>query len=1052
MNPRIPKQRIAAALAALLLPWGVAHAQPTSESAPAITELGPHHRVWEWTSRLDDGQGGWIESKHSYTELAAGMHYNQGEQWFETKERIQLFQKGAVAREGPCKVIWPSQLSADEEIDVLTADGQRFRSRVLGLSFYDPTTGQSVLFAELKPSQAQLTAPNRLVYPDAFSDILADLAYVYRRSGLSQEVVVRGKLPSPAEFGLDPESTWLEVVTEFLEAPVPARTEHRFRPHGRPNQPPGQLEPEAIDEQLEFGDYRLGPGRAFGWGAEAAPAPVFKRWQVIDRRNILFEQVHWPSVSALAEGLPKQARTGSATESTRRVASAERRLPPGRTVVRAENMPLDDPTVDRPSPDWHERAALLLADSSHSDTAPEEAPATATLAAARPDAGHPPGLVLDYELVTGQTDFTFKGDATYLVTGRVWLYGQTTFEGNAVIKFRVDIPSELPWLALAYGTVNCRTGPYRPVVFTAKDDNSVGEVIPGSTGSPGGYYAEYGLYLYQPSAAVSLAHLQMRWLKLGVLFSGGSGHLLRHGQFVECSGALYASYAGVNAENLLLDNTHWRAAAGVGGSIQGAHWTVDRVGYLSQMSGGTLTLVNSLLVGVTNWGYNYTTSYSAAPAPAGVFRSVGGGAHYLSTGSPHRNTGTANIAAPLASDLRHRTTYAPIELTSHFTANTTLGPQAQRDTDTPDLGFHYDPLDYIWSALNLCNGTLVLTNGVAVGVGGNKGVILQAGAKFVSEGTPTTLNRYLRYQAVQERPWGSAPASFVLLDLSGAPAPPPEVFLRLTEVSFLADASGRRQLLQTAGNVLNSLAISHSQVTGMYYSQYAYHPSSMTIAWTNNIFRRCNLTWYQPEATPGYYPFTLHLQNNLFSKGAVYFSHNDSGTAWTVRDNLFDSDVLSNSSTYALTASHNGYRAGLSSLGGTGNQTGLTMDFVSGPAANWYGVLGEYYYPASGSSPSLACLIDADNVRTPASVGLYHFTTVAAANSKETTSNLDIGFHYVGVGNDLAPKDTDGDGWPDYFEDRNGNGGNPDPGETNWQVSENGTTGVPGLQVYSPLE
>ncbi|MBM3884019.1 MAG: hypothetical protein FJ387_30665 [Verrucomicrobia bacterium] len=251
--------------------------------------------------------------------------------------------------------------------------------------------------------------------------------------------------------------------------------------------------------------------------------------------------------------------------------------------------------------------------------------------------------------------------------------------------------------------------------------------------------------------------------------------------------------------------------------------------------------------------------------------------------------------------------------------------------------------------------------------------------------------------------------------------------------------------------MLNVLALNHCQVSGLSYSQYAYYDSSMTIACTNNIFRRCSFTWYQVEDTPGYYSFTLYLQNNLLSKGAVYFSHNDGGTAWTVRDNLFDSDVLSNSSTYALTASHNGYRAGLSTLGGTGNQSGLTMDFVSGPAANWYGVLGDYYYPASGSSPSLACLIDADNVRTPASVGLYHFTTVAAVNSKETTSNLDIGFHYVGVGTDNQPKDTDGDGWPDYFEDRNGNG-NQDPGESNWQISENGTTGVPGLQVFSPLD
>jgi hypothetical protein len=47
--------------------------------------------------------------------------------------------------------------------------------------------------------------------------------------------------------------------------------------------------------------------------------------------------------------------------------------------------------------------------------------------------------------------------------------------------------------------------------------------------------------------------------------------------------------------------------------------------------------------------------------------------------------------------------------------------------------------------------------------------------------------------------------------------------------------------------------------------------------------------------------------------------------------------------------------------------------------------------------------------------------------------------------------DTDGDGLPDYFEDRDGDG-TVDTGETDWQQSENGTTGSTGLRVFTPLE
>jgi hypothetical protein len=35
-----------------------------------------------------------------------------------------------------------------------------------------------------------------------------------------------------------------------------------------------------------------------------------------------------------------------------------------------------------------------------------------------------------------------------------------------------------------YGAISCQTAPYRPAIITSKDDNTVGETITGSTGSP----------------------------------------------------------------------------------------------------------------------------------------------------------------------------------------------------------------------------------------------------------------------------------------------------------------------------------------------------------------------------------------------------------------------------------------------------------------------------------------------------------------------------------------------------------------------------------------
>jgi hypothetical protein len=69
---------------------------------------------------------------------------------------------------------------------------------------------------------------------------------------------------------------------------------------------------------------------------------------------------------------------------------------------------------------------------------------------------------------------------------------------------------------------------------------------------------------------------------------------------------------------------------------------------------------------------------------------VGAGYHYLNDYSPYRNIGTTNINSALAADLQRRTTDAPLLwANSTIAQSTTLLPQAQWDTDAPDLGFHH---------------------------------------------------------------------------------------------------------------------------------------------------------------------------------------------------------------------------------------------------------------------------------------------------------------------------------------------------------------------------
>jgi len=58
--------------------------------------------------------------------------------------------------------------------------------------------------------------------------------------------------------------------------------------------------------------------------------------------------------------------------------------------------------------------------------------------------------------------------------------------------------------------------------------------------------------------------------------------------------------------------------------------------------------------------------------------------------------------------------------------------------------------------------------------------------------------------------------------------------------------------------------------------------------------------------------------------------------------------------------------------------------------------------------------------------GLAHYTTRVdqTKESEETSAVVNIGLHYVATANatNALPKDSDGDGIPDFVEDANGNG------------------------------
>ena len=103
-------------------------------------------------------------------------------------------------------------------------------------------------------------------------------------------------------------------------------------------------------------------------------------------------------------------------------------------------------------------------------------------------------------------EFHFQSDSTYYVSSNVTMGGtNTTFDGGTILKYASDagltVNSPITW----QGT------PYLPVIMTAKDDNSDGGLISGSTGNPGTtYYANPALYFNASVASNNLVLHDLR--------------------------------------------------------------------------------------------------------------------------------------------------------------------------------------------------------------------------------------------------------------------------------------------------------------------------------------------------------------------------------------------------------------------------------------------------------------------------------------------------------------------------------------------------------------
>ncbi len=168
-------------------------------------------------------------------------------------------------------------------VNLTTADGKQLLSTVYGLAYSDTASGSNVMLATIPSCTGTIVGANVLVYSNAFNGLTADLEFTYRRSGMSQDIVLRQQPLPPSAYGLNPASTRLQVLTEFYNAPAPVKT--TVTNNGL-----------ADDINLNFGDMQMGVGGAFFFqstGATNAAGSVAKHWTNLDGNTYLIEDISY---------------------------------------------------------------------------------------------------------------------------------------------------------------------------------------------------------------------------------------------------------------------------------------------------------------------------------------------------------------------------------------------------------------------------------------------------------------------------------------------------------------------------------------------------------------------------------------------------------------------------------------------------------------------------------------------------------------------------------------------------------------------------------------
>lgn len=433
-----------------------------------VVERGTHYKKMESVRQTVDGTGQILLKTNRWTVLRNGMNYQDAKgNWVESCPVVQSYAEGIVCTGNTYRVILRKNLNSDDAVVLETPDQQQIVLHPLGIAFYDPVSGQRALLAHVKDSPPEMLSSNQVAYADAFegNGIQAAVVYQYEVGRFSQNVKFLEPLAiTPADFGLSSRSR-LEILTAIEQCPAPTITSHVLESETNETLRATLPQPDLVDQMLDFGGMQMPLGHAYPQntpGARPGPprgVPVAKQLETVAGLTLLVEAIPWSVVASQLDQLPQQS------------ARANRSAP--HTALKFEG---SKEQTHPPTATFETRLAQIA----------RSRPVLLASAVLNPQLGilNANGFVMDYELVESGYDTTFESGETYLVEGQVYLYGTTTFNAGAVIKYQAAFDSlwiEGSLYALYFGG---------SVILTSINDDTAGAEIDESDGN--NHHPEWG--------------------------------------------------------------------------------------------------------------------------------------------------------------------------------------------------------------------------------------------------------------------------------------------------------------------------------------------------------------------------------------------------------------------------------------------------------------------------------------------------------------------------------------------------------------------------------